>query len=57
MRESTFSETWQGAVHTNGEKPRVNSMCSLFTVSTVHIEHRSSLSAMSPLGVEKKDEG
>jgi hypothetical protein len=29
-------------------------MCSLFTVSTVHVEHTSSLSAMSPLGVEKK---
>jgi hypothetical protein len=58
MRESTFSETWHGAVHTNGEKPRVNSMCSLFTASTVRIEHRpSSLSAISPLGVEKKDEG
>jgi hypothetical protein len=52
-------ETWKkyDAISQAIRSPRVNSMCSLFTVSTVHIEHRSSLSAMSPLGVEKKDEG
>jgi len=54
-----FSETWrkQDVVSRMTTQSRVNSMGSLLTASTVRIEHMSSVSAMSPLGVEKKDEG
>jgi hypothetical protein len=54
-----LSETWreQDAVSRTITQFRVNSMGSLFTASTVRTEHMSSVSAMSPLGVEKKDQG
>ena len=55
----SLSETWKkkDADSSKITKSRVTSMCSFFMASTVHIEHMSSVSAMSPLGVEKKDEG
>jgi hypothetical protein len=54
----SLSETWKkDADSSKITNSRVNSTCSLFRASTVRIEHMSSVSAMSPLGVEKKDEG